>query len=258
MVTDIKKYKQEKKKQKSRTVFSRILIFLVKFLIVTGIFLALILYVPIFKVADAQISGLYYLEKNALDTQLDEIRGKNIVFLNKNEIKASFKTNSYVKEVELKRKFPNKIMVEITERKPLALLVTSDGFIQVSQEAIFLDIRQSPGKYDLPFITGIELYAIPGVGKVIEDDYLKEALHIISSSKGALMNKIAEINVDNKRIIAYTRNGIQVLIGDSADIDNKLKMLESIIEEIVDVSISLSEIDYIDLRFKDSYVIKKK
>lgn len=258
MVTDIKKYKQEKKKKKSRSIAGRILISLMKLVIIAGVFIAIILYVPIFKVADTQISGLYYLETNALDSQLDEIKGKNFVFLNKSEIRESFKTNSYVKEVAIKRKFPNKIMIEITERKPLALLVTSDGFIQVSQEAIFLDIRQSPGKYDLPFITGIELYAIPGVGKVIEDDYLKEALHIISSSRGALMNKIAEINVDNNRIIAYTRNGIRVLIGDSSDIDNKLKMLESIIEEIVDVSISLSEIDYIDLRFKDSYVIKKK
>lgn len=258
MVTDIKKYKQEKKKQKGKSFLARLLLLLIKILVVVGIFTALILYVPFFKVSDAQISGLYYLEKNALDNQLEDIKGQNIVFLKKKEIIDNFKSNSYVKEAEVKRKFPNKIMVEITERKPVALLVTSDGFIQVSQGAVFLDIRQSPGKYDLPFITGIELYAIPGVGKIIEDDYLREALHIISSSKGALMNKIAEINVDNKRIVAYTRNGITVLLGDSDDIDNKLKMLESIMEEIVDVTVPLLEIDYIDLRFKNSYVIKKK
>ncbi len=84
------------------------------------------------------------MEKDALDSQLEDIKGRNIVFLNKREIKETFLANSYVKEVELVRKFPNKIFVNIRERAPVALLVTSDGFIQISDDSVFLDIRQSP------------------------------------------------------------------------------------------------------------------
>lgn len=257
LVTDIKKYKQEKKKEKKLSIFTRFLIFLFKFLVFAGLITAFILYVPVFKVSAAQVTGLFYLEKDALDSQLEDIQGRNIVFLNKREIKETFLANSYVKEVEVVRKFPNKILVNIRERAPVALLVTSDGFIQISDDSVFLDIRQSPGGYNLPLITGIELYAIPGVGKKIISPALEEALQIISGSNRFMMGKIAEINIDNERIIAYTRNGITVLIGGAEDIDNKLKILESIMEDIVDVSISVSEIEHIDLRFKDTYVIKR-
>ncbi len=257
LVTDIKKYKQEKKKEKKLSLFSRFLIFLFKFLVIAGLLIALIIYVPIFKVSEAQITGLFYLEKDYLDSQLEDIKGENIIFLNKKRIEESFLANSYIKEIDISRKFPNKILVTVKERAPVALLVTTDGFIQVSDDSVFLDIRQSPGDYNLPLITGIELYAIPGVGKKIEDSVLEEALKIISGSNRILTGKIAEINIDNERIIAYTRNGITVLLGGAEDIDNKLKILEGIMDDIVDVTISVSEIEHIDLRFKDTYVIKR-
>jgi cell division protein FtsQ len=257
LVTDIKKYKQEKKKEKKLTLLSRFLIFLFKFLVIAGLIIAIIIYVPVFKVAEAQVTGLFYLEKNSLDNQLEDIKGENIIFLNKKKIGEAFLANSYIKEVDISRKFPNKILVQVKERAPVALLVTTDGFIQLSEDSVFLDIRQTPGSYNLPLITGIELYAIPGVGKKIESPVLEEALKIISGSNRILTGKIAEINIDNERIIAYTRNGITVLLGGAEDIDNKLKILEGIMDDIVDVTISVSEIEHIDLRFKDTYVIKR-
>lgn len=257
LVTDIEKYKKEKKKEKKQSFVGRILVFFLKLFVIIGIITALIFYLPFFKVSDAQISGLFYLEKDALDVQLEEIKGQNFVFLNKNDIKETFLANSYVKEVEISRKFPNKIMVTIKERAPVAFLVTTDGFIQVSEDSIFLDIKQSPGSYNLPLITGVELYAIPGVGKKIESPALEEALKIVSGSSKMLMGKIAELNVDNERIIAYTRNGITILLGGAEDIENKLKILEGILESIVDVTIPVSEIEHIDLRFKGTYVIKR-
>ena len=257
LVTDIKKYKNEKKKKKKISFLRRLILFLLKVFLIFGIMIALVIYIPIFKVSEADITGLFYLEKDALDTQLEDLKGENIVFLNKQKYKETFLANSYVKEVEIKRKYPNKLLVTIKERAPVALLVTSDGFIQISEDSIFLDIRQSPGSYDLPLVTGIELYAIPGVGKKIENLALEEALKIISGSNRILMDKIAEINIENDRIIAYTRNGIIVLLGGAEDIDNKLKILEGIMEDIVDVTISVSEIEHIDLRFKGTYVIKR-
>lgn len=257
LVTDIKKYKNEKKKEKKISFLRRLILFLLKVFLIFGIMIALVIYIPIFKVSEADITGLFYLEKDALDTQLEDLKGENIVFLNKQKYKETFLANSYVKEVEIKRKYPNKLLVTIKERAPVALLVTSDGFIQISEDSIFLDIRQSPGSYDLPLVTGIELYAIPGVGKKIENLALEEALKIISGSNRILMDKIAEINIENDRIIAYTRNGIIVLLGGAEDIDNKLKILEGIMEDIVDVTISVSEIEHIDLRFKGTYVIKR-
>lgn len=257
LVTDIKEYKNEKRKEKKNSFLRRFFFFLLKFSVLAGIIIALILYVPFLKVADTQITGLFYLEQDALDSQMEELKGENIVLLNKKKIKGTFLANSYVKEVDISRKFPNKILVTIIERAPVALLVTRDGFIQISDDSIFLDIKQSTGNYNLPLVTGIELYAIPGVGKKIEDPALEEALKIISGSNRILMDKIAEINIDNERIIAYTRNGIIVLLGGAEDIDNKLKILEGIMEDIVDVTISISEIEHIDLRFKGTYVIKR-
>lgn len=257
LVTDIKKYKNEKKKEKKVSILRKILILLLKVFLIVALATILILYIPFFKVSETDITGVFYLEKDIFEDQLEDLKDENVIFFDKKKYKEIFLANSYVKEVEILRKFPNKLIVSIKERAPVALLVTSDGFIQVSDDSVFLDIRQSPGNYDLPLITGIELYAIPGVGKKIESQPLEEALIIISGSNRILMDKIAEINIENDGIIAYTRNGIIVLLGGSEEIDEKLKILEGIMEDIVDVTISVSEIEHIDLRFKGTYVIKR-
>ena len=257
MVTDIKDYKQIKNREKKKSFLRRFGKNLFFLFLGLSLLLALILFAPFFRVAHVDLAGLFILNQDNFTAQVEEVKGRNIVFLNKKEIREQFAGNSYVEQVEIHRKFINRVEIQITERTPVAILVTNDGFIQINEAAVFLDISQTPKNFQLPLITGIELYAIPGVGKKIENQGLAEALAIIQEGNPVLIEKIAEINIENNRVVAYTRNGITVLLGGSENIRTKFEILEGILKDVVNVTVPIQEIAHIDLRFKDTYVIKR-
>ncbi len=257
MVTDIKKYKNQKKIEKKVSLFSKVIVLLLKMMIPVVLILLLVIFTPFFKIDQINYSGHFYLERDLLEDYAEDLYGENLFFIKKSAIRNNFFSNSYIEDIEIRRRLPSTIEISITERKPVALIVTNDGFIQISEDAIFLDIRQTPRDFHLPIITGVEFFAIPGVGQKIENEALNEALEIITKANPMLMSRIAEINIHNEEVIAYTRNGITVLLGDAENIRNKLEVLEGILEEIVNVKIDIKDIEYVDLRFKDTYLIKR-
>ena len=64
-----------------------------------------------FKIQEVLIEGQSKLLKQDIVTQLEHMKGKNIVYLNTNEIENLIKTDVRVKKVSVRKLFPSKIEV---------------------------------------------------------------------------------------------------------------------------------------------------
>ena len=165
----------------------------------------------------------------------------------------------YIESVHIRKKLPNKIVIDVVERQAVGVVVTSDGYIQVSQEAIMLTIQPNLGNYNLPVISGIDLTDIPSPGQVIENENINQALKIISSCDADLLNNIAELNVGQENyILAYTNQGVEIRLGDVESIEAKMKDLNDILNDIVSQKVVEKNIQYIDMRYQGAPVIKMK
>ena len=134
--------------------------------------------------------------------------------IKKDEIIDLISVHPFVKEVQIRRQFPNTLEIQIIERKPVGLLVCPDGFIQVSEEGYFLSLIRDIGDYNLPVLSGISLDELPGPGQLINNPGLNIALQIIKESPVRLLENIVEINIGNeKHILAYTLEGIEIRLG---------------------------------------------
>lgn len=214
-------------------------------------------YLPLFQVAEISVEGISALPEDKVVSISGIQEGENIFFVNTWAAKASLRQNPFVQEVKIRRALPNKVTIAITERKSIGYIVTSDGYVQVGEDGLFLAIQQRLSNYNLPVISGVELSDLPPIGGIIQNEKLKQALEILQNCDQSLLDNIAELNVgQDYYILAYTNQKLEVRLGGLDNIESRLQDLNEILTEVVGTKIMADQILYIDMRYEGSPVIK--
>ncbi len=224
---------------------------------VLGIYL--LLHSQLFCVKTIEVTGNSIVSSEKI-IELSEISaGERLYAVNIKDSAKKIGYYPYVEAVEVKRKLPDRILIEIVERKPVGAVVTTSGYIQVSMDGRLLSIAPTIGQYNLPVISGVQISEVPTPGNIIQNDNLTKALQIISECDQDLLNNLAELNVGQAdSIMACTNEGIEIRLGDVDDIEIRLMDLNDILKDIVMQKIRAEDIEYIDMRYLDAPVIKLK
>lgn len=224
---------------------------------IVGIYL--LLHSQLFSVKTIDVTGNSIVPDEKI-VELSEIAaGERLYAVNIKDSAKKIGYYPYVESVTVKRRLPDRIVIDIVERKPVGAVVTTNGYIQVSADGRLLSISPTIGKYNLPVISGVQLSEIPAPGNIIQNDNLTKALQIISESDQELLNNLAELNVGQAdQVMACTNEGIEIRLGDVDDIEIRLLDLNDILKDIVKQKIRAEDIEYIDMRYLDAPVIKLK
>ena len=153
-----------------------------------------------FKVQEVLIKGDYKLLKQDIVVKLEQMKGKNIVYLNTNEIENLIKKDARVKKVSVKKLFPSKIVVTLEEREPYVYVKKGDEtFLADKDLNIYGDILEEPSK-NIPVIN------------YTNDESLKEIKTILSK----IQNKdfyamISEIRQSEKNYEILLTNNVRII-----------------------------------------------
>lgn len=181
----------------------------------------------------------------------------NIFKLNINELKNTLLKNPKIERVIIQRKFPQKIVIKLKSRIPLAkILINSSGF-GVDKNLVAFKIENGQ---DLPVISGLQSLK---TGQPLENVSLKEALLIISKIKEyyiELLYKLERIDISNQYdILLVTKiDNTKIHLGSQLEpkrLVERLASLETILTYFQQNAQPLPE--YIDLRF-DNVIVKDK
>ena len=74
------------------------------------------------KIREIHVLNNSFLTKNQVKKDLSFLYEKNIFLLNKKEIINEISQNSFIKSLEIKKIFPNKIQVKVYEKIPIAII----------------------------------------------------------------------------------------------------------------------------------------
>ena len=153
-----------------------------------------------FKVQEVLVEGQSNLLKQDIVAQLEQMKGKNIVYLNTSEIENRIKTDIRVKKVSVKKLFPSKIRVLLEEREPYVYVKKGDETLLADKDLnIYGDILEEPAK-NIPIID------------YTNDESLKEMKTILSK----IQNKdfyamISEIRQSEKNYEIVLINNVKII-----------------------------------------------
>lgn len=207
---------------------------------------------PIFEVRGVTVEGNHYLAAEKILSVSGINTGENIFKINLQEASERLRIIPMLKSVELERRMPSNVLIKVTERSPVALFPTSDGFIQVDAEGVYLQ-KGSPSDRNLPVVTGIK-YIVPSPGRPLKGEGLDTALQVVRELPAVLLPQLSEVNVnDQGSICLYTMDGVQCRLGPPGDVSEKGIVLSRVLEEL---KAKNKKIEYVDLSYVGSPVVK--
>ena len=157
-----------------------------------------------FKVQEVLIKGESKLLKQDIVTKLEQMKGKNIVYLNTNEIESLIKKDARVKKVSVKKLFPSKIEVTLEEKQPYVYVKKGDETLLADKDlVIYGDILEDPSR-NIPVIEYTNDESLNAIKTILSKIRNKDFYAMISEIRQSEKNyEILLIN--NVKIITDTQ-----------------------------------------------------
>lgn len=214
------------------------------------IFLMVLIFINsgLFTVRDFVVQGNQSIstEDILLGTDLSH---ENIFQVNPQEVKRKILQNPKIASVELKKIFPNKLLISIRERLPLCMVLYRENSVIIGNDRVVMDIRDKNAPINLPIITGIVLKRVT-IGQPIRSPEFSLVMGIFKNVDETLHQNISEINVTNYQIyldLPNCHHTIKVDLGNPSQIEKKMYNLRAILSQT-----SPEKLAKIDLRVPDA------
>jgi len=183
--------------------------------------------------------------------------GKNVFKLDLTKSIDSLKHEPRIEEVEIKRIIPNKIIISITEREAVAIVHIGEEYFSSTKEGIILSTINRPEEgFVLPLILGLEINEIK-IGEIIGKPEFRTALESINLAEVILPKRLCRVEIlsPDDFMICNNDGTLKIRVNRPEVIINKEYLLREALEKIEREKLL---VEYIDIRFKDSLIIKIK
>lgn len=221
----------EKKKRKNRKLT---LIFVLIILFVGGIS-AYLLTSPGFSIQEILINGNSKLSSQQV-AQLAEVKvGDNLFSKLGIVMKVKLKQNGYIADAEINKIYPNKIEINVTERKQQFQIKTdSEGYIYIDEQGYILEYGME--KLSIPVIVGMDITIndIESLHRLNENDLdrMENILQIREECRNIeIADKITQYQVNNEYVISLENDGIAINLGDATNLKNRMYYVNAILKQ---------------------------
>lgn len=225
---------QEKRNKKRKRVLCLIKYGMLSVLLIAVILCAM--YSPLFAIKTIEVEGNHLIGKKEI-ISLSQIQTQENTFaVSKNRVKKKIKENAYIEEVNMIRKLPSTIILQIQERNPAYLLEYAGSYVYVDKQGYLLEINSE--KLELPILQGAVTQTENFVaGNRLEKEDLVKLSTVLKIMELAQTNEmetlITRIDIekeDDFKIVMDAKEKIAYL-GDSSNLNTKMLTVKAILEK---------------------------
>jgi hypothetical protein len=205
---------------------------------------------PLFRVREVEIEGYQKIPKETLLSLLTIEGMPNLFTLRLRDVAQRLESHPWIDHVKVRKVFPDRIWVQVVERKPIAILQLEELYYIDSKGVIFSSLGDRD-EYNFPFLTGLNRETLeknPGEANRLIMKAL-ELLRIAEREKGSPLGEISEIHMEKAfGVHCFTEvEGLEVKMG-WEDFGEKLKKLSLIWSDVQKRGWAAVSIDCSDAR----------
>jgi len=202
-----------------------------------------------FRLREVEVEGGRKIPKETL-LSLAVMEGMpNLFSVKLKEVVKRLESHPWIEQVRVRKVFPHKIVIQVEERKPMAIIQLEELYYIDTRGEIFTPVGDRD-EYNYPYVTGL-------TRRVFEKDPVEakrlinkalELLRIVSQEKVPPLGEISEIHMEKAfGIHCFTKaEGVEVKMG-WEDFEEKLKRLPLIWSDLRKRGFSAVSIDCSDV-----------
>jgi len=209
-----------------------------------------------FQVREVEVEGGRKIPRETL-LSLTAVEGMpNLFSVELKEVVKRLESHPWIQRVQVRKVFPDKILIQVEEKKPMAIIQLGELYYIDAKGEIFSPVGERDG-YNYPYLTGLTRQVLekdPAEAKRLINKAL-ELLRIVDQEKTPALEEISEVHMEKAfGIYCFTKaEGVEVRMG-WEDFGEKLKRLSLIWSDLHKRGFSVVSIDCSDLK---RVVVKK-
>ena len=215
---------------------------------------------PKFNLAIREIRGLRNVPENQILMKLKAVedQNKNVISLDLDEIRRSLELIPWIRSVVVRRVLPDKLIIEVTERVPIAFARVDHATFLVDDQGVLLESdSEYPHEFDFPVITGLEAGVEPEalVRNKKRVTLYQKLIQALDGNGAGLSKDLSEVRLQDPGSLAVLLNDDSVLVILGAEqLDQRFRRYLGMSSQIKQ---KCPQVDTVDLRFQDQVIIKQ-
>ena len=225
--------KRRIRKEKRLKIIKAILKIILFIAIIAGI-AAFLLVSPVFNIKEISVSGNNKIQATEIESLSQLNIEQNIFRFSKETVKNNIKQNAYIDSVEIKRKLPNKIEINVTERTPAYQIKFGNAFAYIDEKGNILEINEEDLK--LPLVTGYKTQVEDfKAGNMMQEedvtklDTVNSIIRVSKSNEIYDMITSIDITNDEEYKVEFKGEGKTAYLGDASNINDRILLLKEIL-----------------------------
>ncbi|MBT7348081.1 FtsQ-type POTRA domain-containing protein [Candidatus Falkowbacteria bacterium] len=219
--------------------------------------LYLLFFSPVFKIQSLEINGLEKIKPENINKIIDEYRydkswlvfsHNNFWSFQKSEIKTKIYNHYYFEEFEIKKKWPNEIIINLKEKKSAINWLTKNLCYHLDLTGLAIEYCEESNGYltirDL-HDQGLEVGEVALSAKDL--DYIRDMFAQLNVVVGEALHLINIEKQDNLLTIT-SEEGIELRLNSNLTVQEQITRLRTLLSQ-PEVKGNLTNLKYIDLRF---------
>ncbi|MCE4993432.1 cell division protein FtsQ/DivIB [Staphylococcus xylosus] len=231
--------RRKRQKQIQYSVFG-VLLFII-------ILILIYMFTPLSKISSVEISGNNNTSKNTINKAINVKDNSRMYTYSTTNAQNKLEESTLINSAEVKKHFPNKLTVKVSEKQIVALTKKKDKYVPVLEDGTELEDYDGNATDNGPILEGFE------------KDKKEKIIQALSEMPAKVRGMIAEIKFDpqenaQNQIKLFTTDDIQIL-GNLNTIGKKMKYYPQMSQSLErDESGKLKKAGYIDLSVGASFI----
>jgi cell division protein FtsQ len=228
------------KRHRAKRRLGQVFLDVLKALLLTGfVFMlsALLIYAynysitrPYFRIQETVVRGCSELTEKDILLLADVKASHNLLAVNLEALSQRVARNPWVKKAFIGRELPNRLVIEVQERKAVAVIRQGNEMFLLDGEGVAFKKRDPVDDADLPILTGFYKDGTLDAGLV--DKSLALLRHLEASTEFPTLSVVSEIHGDEVLGFSlYTDTGLCLQLGFDS-YENKLKRLAPVMADL--------------------------
>lgn len=207
-----------------------------------------------FNIKKVEVTGNESLTTEEI-TALAEFKLNSNIFLQDISSKTKLLKETYprISSVNFQRKLPDKVVINIVEKKPVLIALSPPNYLFVDAEGMVLDKFEDISDSRVPIYSSYHFDDQVKIGQLLVEDGLKRVISLLKQVPFNKQYLIKEISIKDDQIIIYPNNYLKAILGNEENLNVKLNTLEELLN---DTTVIEGKIEYIDLSTPEKPIIK--
>ena len=107
-----------------------------------------------FSINEISTTGDKILSEKDLEKKFKYLIGKNLLFFDSVGLTERIKNIDYIDTIKIKKIYPNKLIIEIIEKKPVAIQVKNKNYLYITSGGEFIKFKYNELYEKLPYVFG--------------------------------------------------------------------------------------------------------